>query len=255
MTGSNLGRALRGRMKSIWLAAMALVALPLVVHAQPLQHPGFYVGAEGGLNWLLNTSFPPTVSTTSIGTSTVTTTAYLNTGRVVGGVIGYDFVGPRVELEGVYRDSQGTLNLAASLNFHGARRLTSASFGLDVHQASIMSNVYYDFLAGRTIVPYAGAGAGVAFLTVSAFDQFISSPQIAYQAIVGVGWNIDEHFRLNLEARYYGTNFTFHTTPADNNFAAMIGLQYKFGTPTALRHLRRRRWRRRRSRCSWTGTR
>ena len=34
-------------MKKILLAAMALVALPVVVHAQSLQYPGFYIGAEG----------------------------------------------------------------------------------------------------------------------------------------------------------------------------------------------------------------
>jgi OmpA-OmpF porin, OOP family len=218
-------------MKKILLAAMALVALPIIVHAQSLQHRGFYIGAEGGLNWLLNTSFPPTVSATPIATTTVTTTTNMNTGWVAGGVIGYDFVGPRVELEGVYRENQGTLNLAASLNILGRRRFTSSSFGLDVHQTSIMADAYYDFFAGQTIVPYIGGGAGAAFLIVSARNQVISSTQVAYQAIIGVGWNIDEQFRLNLEGRYYGTNFTLFTTPGDNNFAAMIGLQYKFGAP------------------------
>ena len=42
-------------MKKALLAAAALVALPVVAQAQVPQ-PGFYIGAEGGLNWLLNTT-------------------------------------------------------------------------------------------------------------------------------------------------------------------------------------------------------
>jgi hypothetical protein len=35
-----------------------------------------------------------------------------NTGFAVGGSIGYDFVGPRVEVEGVFRSNTGNLNFA-----------------------------------------------------------------------------------------------------------------------------------------------
>jgi hypothetical protein len=44
-------------MKKSWIAAAALVALP-TAHAQtPLQYPGFYISAEGGLNWMLLGAF------------------------------------------------------------------------------------------------------------------------------------------------------------------------------------------------------
>ena len=79
-------------MKKALLAAAAMVALPVMAQAQTAA-PGFYIGAEGGLNWLLNTT---------IGGTTVTP----QTGREAGGVIGYDFVGPRVEVEGMYRQNQ-----------------------------------------------------------------------------------------------------------------------------------------------------
>ena len=99
-------------MKKALLAAAALVALPVMAQAQA-PSPGVYIGAEGGLNWLLNftanTNNPvfPTVSVTP------------QTGWAVGGVIGYDFVGPRVELEGVYRNNQ--------LNIGVPRRSTTRS--------------------------------------------------------------------------------------------------------------------------------
>src|SRR4029079_13780042 len=79
-------------MKMSLLPAAAIVALPVVAQAQTAA-PGFYIGAEGGLNWLLNTT---------IGGAAVTP----QTGWQAGGVIGYDFVGPRVELEGIYRQNQ-----------------------------------------------------------------------------------------------------------------------------------------------------
>jgi hypothetical protein len=40
-------------MKKALMAAAALVALPVMAQAQT-PSPGVYIGAEGGLNWLLN---------------------------------------------------------------------------------------------------------------------------------------------------------------------------------------------------------
>src|SRR6266481_7873493 len=80
-----------------WMATTAAIALmlPAAANAQMFTpgpaNPGFYVGAEGGLNWILQNN----------------TNSY-NTGYAVGGKVGYDFVGPRVELEGLYRNNQGS---------------------------------------------------------------------------------------------------------------------------------------------------
>ena len=44
-------------MRKILLATAALVALPVAAQAQmqPNPSPGFYIGGEGGLNWMFNT--------------------------------------------------------------------------------------------------------------------------------------------------------------------------------------------------------
>ena len=71
------------------------------------------------------------------------------------------------------------------------------------------------------------------------------STQFAYQGILGVGWNINPMFRLNLEGRYYGTtapnfsnqgslggtqyNLTY--SPQNNNVSAMLSLHMRFGAP------------------------
>ena len=97
-----------------------------------------------------------------------------------------------------------------------------------------MANLMYDFNAGGTIVPYIGAGAGIAFVRTSALGLSTDTTQFAYQGIVGVGYNIDPMFRVNLDARYYGTTNPYlgGTGYTNNNLSVMLGLQVKFGAPT-----------------------
>src|SRR5882672_8616307 len=96
-------------MKKLLLATAALIALPVMAHAQPQPTPGFYIGGEGGVNWMFNT-----------------------TANVPG------FVGPRIEAEGIFRSNQATLQ-AAPVGFQG---LTA---GAVQEQIAIMGNVLYDF--------------------------------------------------------------------------------------------------------------
>src|SRR3981081_3430950 len=79
-------------MKKTLMAAAAFVALPVMAQAQS-PSPGVYIGAEGGVNWLLNTTVAGLGVTPQSGSSA-------RCG------IGYEFGGPRVELEGVYRYNQ-----------------------------------------------------------------------------------------------------------------------------------------------------
>ena len=191
------------------------MALPAVSQAQSLQYPGFYVGAEGGGNWMFSTS-----TGTPLGSGTI----YPSTGWLAGGMIGYDFIGPRVELEGVHRDVQSTVG-GGPFN----------QFGMTKGDTAIMANAMYDFNAGGVIVPYIGAGAGIAFVRTAALNLASDSTQFAYQGILGLGYNIDTMFRVNLEARYYGTtnpNWGGNTY-SNNNISAMLSLQVKLGAPAA----------------------
>jgi outer membrane protein OmpA-like peptidoglycan-associated protein len=211
-------------MKRIVVGAASLVLLPLAAQAQssyftPGQSfPGFYIGAEGGLNWLLNTTITSNVA--GAGGGLIPVSVSPQTGWAAGGVIGYDFVGPRVELEGVYR--QNSTNLGA----------VGQAINTQVGQLGIMANLLYDFFPGATITPYVGAGAGIGFVDSNAS---LGSTVFAYQGIIGVGWNIDYNFRVNLDGRYYGTtNPTVNGVGwSNNNLSVMLGLSYKFGQPEA----------------------
>ena len=201
-------------MKKALLAAAAIVALPVAAQAQAPQ-PGIYIGAEGGINWLTNF----TANTNIPAFPTVSVTPQL--GWMAGGVIGYDFVGPRVELEGIYRWNPTNVGVP------------NTAVNNQVGQLGIMANLLYDFMPGSVITPYIGAGAGLGLVDG---NSSLSSTVFAYQGIIGLGWNADTNFRVNLDGRYYGT-----TNPqvngvgwTNNNFSIMLGLQLKFGsTPAA----------------------
>ena len=203
-------------MKKALMAAAAFVALPVMAQAQT-PSSGFYVGAEGGLNWLLNTTIT-SANQNGGGYNPVSVTP--QTGFAVGGVIGYDFVGPRVEIEGVYRSNQ------TGVSFNGTSGNTT------VGQLGILANLLYDFAPGSTITPYIGAGAGVGFVDS---NSSLGSTVFAYQGIVGLGWNVDTNFRVNLDGRYYGTsNPSVNGVGwSNNNFSVMLGLQIKFGPAEA----------------------
>ncbi len=197
--------------KKALLAAAAILALPAAANAQSMfspsgpVYPGVYIGAEGGLNWLLNNN-----------------SYTMNTGWAVGGKVGYDFVGPRVEIEGLYHNNTGSGVVAfpngGFANVNGR-----------IEQVSLMGNVLYDFFPGATITPYIGAGAGVAFVDSTIQGCSLCSTQFAYQGILGIGYNATPALRISLEGRYYGT-----TNPGaytNNNILALMSVSYKFGQP------------------------
>jgi OmpA-OmpF porin, OOP family len=199
-------------MKKALMAAAALVALPVMAQAQS-PSPGVYIGAEGGVNWLLN--FNATQTTNPNLPTVISVTP--NTGWAAGGVIGYDFVGPRVELEGIYRNN--TTNVG----------VPGTAINNQVGQLGIMANLLYDFMPASVITPYIGAGAGLGLVDST---SSLGSTVFAYQGIIGLGWMVDTNFRVNLDGRYYGTSNPQinGNSWTNNNFSIMLGLQLKFGS-------------------------
>ncbi len=200
------------RKKSL-LAAAAILALPAVANAQSdwfrstnPTYPGFYIGAEGAANWLLNNN-----------------SYQMDTGWAAGGKVGYDFVGPRVELEAMYHSNTGTGVVAFPTGFANVRGR--------IDQLSVMANVLYDFFPAAMVTPYIGGGLGVAFVDQNIQGCNLCSTQFAYQGIVGVGYNATPALRIGLEGRYYGT--TNYMAYQNNNIMALLSLSYKFGEPEA----------------------
>ena len=200
-------------MKKAVCVVAAAILLPSAGHTQEINPlPGLYVGAGGGLAWFLNTSSSAGGSISS------------STGWAVGGLVGYDFVGPRIELEVAY----GQVPITASLPI--------ANFNGTAGQLQIMGKVLYDFFPASAFTPYVGAGAGIGFVDS---NTALGSTVFAYQGILGLGWNIDSQWRIALEGRYVGTTNPnvsvngVNVTYNNNNFAAIMGVQYKFAPPAA----------------------
>ncbi|HQS13892.1 OmpA family protein [Reyranella sp.] len=190
------------------IAAAAFVALaPAAVQAQSINaQEGFYIGAGGGAAWFIGSD----------------ANASTWTGWAVGGKAGYDFVGPRVELEVGYGQ------IPTSANIPGT------AINGKVGQLNVMANVLYDFMPTSVITPYIGAGAGVAFIDS---NSSLGSTQFAYQGILGVAYNVNEQLRFTVEGRYVGTTTPSVNTPfgnvsfQNNNILALAGVTYKFVSP------------------------
>lgn len=196
-------------MKRHILTIGAVVAMaPIASHAQEINaQPGFYVGAGGGITTPLST---PNNST--------------GVGWVAGGKFGYDFVGPRVDLDVGYGQTPTNLNIPGTALTNKAGQLTA------------LANLSYDFLPTSVITPYIGAGVGIAFIDS---NTSLGSTQFAWDALIGARYQITNAFSVGLEARYVGTtdpgvtvNGTYFSGH-NHNFLALAGFAYKFGQPEA----------------------
>jgi outer membrane protein OmpA-like peptidoglycan-associated protein len=188
-----------------WLVAMA-ATLPFAAQAQDAFVPsqGVYIGAGGGAEWALGSN--PNAST--------------STGWAAGGKVGYDFIGPRLEVEAGYGQ------IPTSANIPGT------AINGKVGQLTAMANAFYDFFPTSKFTPYAGAGLGVAFIDS---NSSLGSTQFAWQAMLGLAYNIDSSLRFQIEGRYLGTTSPSVNTPIGNvsfnnqNIMALAGIQFKFG--------------------------
>src|SRR5258708_6505716 len=189
------------------LSAAVVFTLPTAVLAQTITpFQGFYIGFGGGAEW-------------SLGNIPGATTG---TGFAIGAKTGYDFIGPRVELEVGYGSLPTNVNIPGS------------AINGKVGQLGVMANVLYDFFSGSLIQPYVGAGAGVAFIDS---NSNLGSTQFAYQAMVGAYYNISSSMRFGIEGRYVGTTNPSVNTPLGNrtfqnqNIPALAGVTWKCGAP------------------------
>ena len=196
-------------MKKLVVVAAVAMSLPGAAQAQDFTpFEGFYVGLGGGAAWGLGSN---------PGTQTYTGFA--------GGVkAGYDFLGPRIELEVGY-------GYVPSNAFIPGTQLTGGGGSIGT-----MVNFYYDFMPSSRISPYIGVGAGAAFIDS---NTRFGDTQFAYQAMAGLAYHINSNWSAGVEARIGGTTdpgfsvngqrFTYKNA----GIAALVGIAYKFGGPSA----------------------
>lgn len=204
-----------------FLAAALVLALPDLAHAQ------WYVGADGGVNFLQDSDIK---SDGSGGT----VKAGSETGYALQAHTGYAFrsfafATPRVEAELGYRSS----GLKSLTDVDGTSGHTSA--------LSLMTNASLYFLPKRSWHPFVGAGIGMARISAdwrSDNGKLVDDTDtvFAYQGFAGVSYDVAKNWELSAQYRYFGTQDPeFNATDGDkftgeySSHSILAGVIYKFG--------------------------
>ncbi|MEE8515291.1 MAG: outer membrane beta-barrel protein [Alphaproteobacteria bacterium] len=208
-------------MRSAILAAAAALMLPSLALAQ--MPPGGYASMSGGIN-LTNDS--------DITGTGINLTADFDNGWGLAGAVGYKYPsGLRLEGEISFRDNE----------VDSVSGVTTGSG--DVSSFGFMANVLYDFGNGK-IVPYIGAGIGLAHVSFDAISPVggsvvdDSDTVFAYQGIAGLAVPLNDLVALSLDYRYFATADPDTTTDSGTNVEGeyknhtiMVGLRFSFGAP------------------------
>ena len=158
----------------------------------------FYAGAYGGAGIAHDSD------TTNSAAPGVPITISSNIGYAVGGFAGYDFgSGFRVEGELAYRRN--------SLDEQSALGTTLQMQG-DAATLALMANGVYEFqTGGSALMPYIGAGIGMARFSLIDAGTVGSTPEdnddnvFAYQLIAGIGYELSPTLTLFADYRLFGT--------------------------------------------------
>ena len=219
--------------KAILIGTVAAIALAL-----PASAGGWYVGIEGGGNWIDDTD----VRFDSIGGPPGSPSgASFETGWAALGTVGYGWNAVRIELELGYRAND------IERFFNGKQR--SSTVG-EFNEFSQMLNVVYDWHASERISLSLGAGAGGDDILYEngATHGFViddSDWVFAWQALAGVNYSLTPNMDLFLAYRYFNatepqfTELSLASAPHDDTYddvtkhTATVGLRYHFGQAAA----------------------
>jgi outer membrane protein OmpA-like peptidoglycan-associated protein len=209
-----------------WLAAFAIACMALPAQAAPSQ--GFYVGLEGGGNWIDDTDAVMTFG----NNAPVNGTFSFETGWAALATAGYRLGSFRVELEGGYRDNDLTSNVGSLTEW------------------TVMANALYDIKATEKVSLTLGAGAGADFATfeIPTFAFKDDQWNFAWQGLAGLSYSLSKHLDLTLTYRYLrvtSPDFADIAVPVETpgllqyalddvvKHSATIGLRYSFGKDEA----------------------
>ena len=216
------------KVRTILLAGVAAVALTGTADAGQL--PGWYVGIEGGANWVDDAN----IKAHSVGSSTTSGKLTFDTGWAVLATVGYSFHNHfRIEGEVGYRHN----NIQGGTTHYGSPTTVSG----ELNELSLMANVLYDIRLGQKAVLSLGVGAGGdrANLKTDGAGLDEDSWAFAYQGIAGLAYNLSPKTQLTLNYRYFRVSDLSISDPALGSIefddltkhTLTLGLRYSFGHP------------------------
>lgn len=197
-------------------AAAAALALP----AEAATFKGWYVGLEGGANWISDADAAYDLAINGAAQTADTAEASFDTGWAAFATVGYAFSSNwRVEAEAGYRSNAADAQWLVST--------TVRLFEADVDEFSLMANVLYDVPLGSRWRLSLGAGAGGDKVEIDARTRFQAFPtwdpmpsvdewRFAAQAIAGLSYPVSPRMELALTYRY------LHVSPPSINDIDLI---------------------------------
>jgi outer membrane protein OmpA-like peptidoglycan-associated protein len=223
-------------MKTRSLLIGALAPLAVVSAASANGQDGWYVGLEGGGNWIQDTSVVRTIDFPPLGDPFVAppNKFQFDTGWAAFATVGRGFSSHwRLELEGGYRDNSLQPNAAGN--------------NMSLREWSAMLNALYDIPVTDRFSVSLGMGLGGDRATLERKSKPFrdSDWNFAYQGIGGISYELTDRLDLFANYRYFRVmEPTFSDIspldgPALERFelgdlvkhSATIGLRYHFGAP------------------------
>ncbi len=205
------------------LAAACFLAAPALA-ADPT---GFYVGIGGGINHAQDSDVEIGVGGGSFKINNVDS----RLGWAGNAFVGYNFGGPRLELELAYRNNKVK---KGELPGGGNQRVQSGA---------LMANFIYEFFSDSVVSPYIGAGAGAAYVWGRGLMDD-GDVAFAYQGIAGLNVKVTPNVVLSADYRYFRTadpKFKENGVSADFdyvNHTGMVGVAYRFVRPPRAQEMR-----------------
>lgn len=242
---------------SAGIVVLSAIACPSVALAQDTGNKGFYIGVDAGTSSVGDVDIVYYDAGGTFGGTGARDEARgeiaTKSALAFGGVIGYDFGTIRSDIEIDY--SRNKISALTVNNVNGtAVTLTPAdrqeicdyleadscggagnTFEFDgsrVRQLSAMANVWLDLPVGRTLVPYAGGGIGIAGFEVDGEG----TGKFAWQLGAGVAAHLSQSTAITLDYRHrqigrttieYDQNSGFELDKLKIN-AFTLGLRFTF---------------------------
>lgn len=175
------------------LMTTAIIAMTASA-AHATKDRGWYVGIEGGASWVSDTDFSfntvPALQNDSVD---------FDTGWTVLGTVGYAWShGWRLEFELGYRDNDHD-----GLTINGVPVAGGGIVTTQFEEFSQMVNLHYDFRLADEWTLSLGVGVGGDHIEYSLNGLSDEDYVFAYQAIVGLNYEINDRMDLFLNYRYF----------------------------------------------------